>query len=219
MLINWRVGQTVSALVSDRLPTGGLLLTVGGQSFVTSSDLPVQPGTKLMLEVQQTRPNVVLKFVEQVPARPSTHGSDIASRDALVSEGRLSSHGLSQLIGALSATKISRLEPHVFNPAQALASLSENFLRAGKLTPSAVQVALLLSGIFTEALWASDRTNLAARSTKTLLMTLSDRIRLALQAAGLTPEERNSLRRLITSVETSLGFITKQQISSIPQDN
>ena len=58
MLTNWRVGQTLNALVSDRMPNGDLLLVVGRNSFVTSRDIPVQPGATLQLEVQQIEPKL-----------------------------------------------------------------------------------------------------------------------------------------------------------------
>ena len=33
MLSNWRVGQVINALVVDRMPSGGMLLSAGGVSL------------------------------------------------------------------------------------------------------------------------------------------------------------------------------------------
>ena len=71
MLSNWRVGQVLNALVVDRMPSGNVLLSVGGREFVTSLDLPVQAGSRLQLEVQQLQPQVTLKMLGK--------GSDIGS--------------------------------------------------------------------------------------------------------------------------------------------
>ena len=62
MLSNWRVGQVINALVVDRMPSGNVLLNAGGREFVTPLDLPVQPGTRLQLEVQQVTPQLCYDF-------------------------------------------------------------------------------------------------------------------------------------------------------------
>ena len=38
------------------MPSGNVVLNVGGREFVTPLDLPVQPGNRLQLEVQQGDP-------------------------------------------------------------------------------------------------------------------------------------------------------------------
>ena len=60
MFSNWRVGQTLSALVGDRMPNGGLLLSVGSQKFVTSRDIPVQPGSEFNLRFSRLSQNCYL---------------------------------------------------------------------------------------------------------------------------------------------------------------
>ena len=62
-LSNWRVGQQLNALVVDTRPNGGLLLSVAGKTFTVSSDLPVQPGTRMALEVKQVGQDIVLQRV------------------------------------------------------------------------------------------------------------------------------------------------------------
>ena len=51
MLANWRVGQMINALVSERIPSGGVLLNVGSHSFVTSRDISVQPLSELRAQL------------------------------------------------------------------------------------------------------------------------------------------------------------------------
>ena len=50
MLSNWRVGQVLNALVVERMPSGDVLLNVGGREFATPLDLPLQAGSRLQLE-------------------------------------------------------------------------------------------------------------------------------------------------------------------------
>ena len=63
MLANWRVGQVINALVSERMPSGALLLSVGTQTFVTSRDIPAQPGARLQFEAEQVAPEVRLRLL------------------------------------------------------------------------------------------------------------------------------------------------------------
>ena len=60
-LANWRVGQQLTALVVDTRPNGGLVLSVAGKTFLASSDLPVQPGTRMAMEVKQAGAELVLQ--------------------------------------------------------------------------------------------------------------------------------------------------------------
>ena len=69
-LANWRVGQQLTALVVDTRPNGGLVLSVAGKTFLASSDLPVQPGTRMAMEVKQAGAELVLRRLPD-PNQPS----------------------------------------------------------------------------------------------------------------------------------------------------
>ena len=99
------------------------------------------------------------------------------------------------------------------------ALLASNLLLSGGINAGSLQTALMLSGIFTEALWLSNRPSLGAKSTKTILLNLRQHIFAALESSGLSSTERAALARLLGSVESSIVSTTYQQISSLPQDN
>lgn len=213
MLANWRVGQTLNALVRDRLPSGGLILTVGGHSFVSSVDIPVQPGDKIALEVKQTEPTLLFRLTNSIGLEPKSArtaaagtlklpiGTSVASLlDSLAI--RTGSDNISSLI---NAQDVSRL-------------LSNNALNAGRINAGNISKVLTLSGIFTEALWSLNRLNLAAKSTKTILLLLKERIINALSASSLTPAERKSLERMLGQTEARLLTTTYQQIASLPNE-
>ena len=217
MLANWRIGQTINALVSDRMPNGGVLLTVGGQSFVTARDIPVQPGARVMLEVQQLEPKLVLRLL------PTPISSLNDTNNRVSSAGGVQGHhstgqGLAQLMAALAAAPSSSFGVAQLNLQDSSRLLASNFLNAGNLTADGVRAAFILSGIFTEALWSSNRSTQAARSTKTTLLVIRESIASAMYRGGLTVEERTALSRLLGSIDSLIGSITNQQISSIPQD-
>jgi len=217
MLANWRIGQTINALVSDRMPSGALLLTVGGNSFVTTRDIPVQPGARVMLEVQQLEPKLVLRLL---PAP----GLDVNAQNnpAIIGGGaqahRSAGHGLAQLLSALAAAPSSVFGAAQLNLQDSSRLLASNFLNAGNITADGVRAAFILSGIFTESLLSADRSSQAARSTKTILLAIRGSITSAMHSSGLTVEERATLSRLLGNIDALIGSITNHQISSIPQD-
>ena len=58
------------------MPSGEILLKVGSQSFITSRDIPVQPGTRIQLEVHQIDPRLILKVVNQINVGPALQTPD-----------------------------------------------------------------------------------------------------------------------------------------------
>ena len=215
MLANWRVGQTINALVSDRMPSGGLLLRVGAQNFVTSRDIPVQPGSRIQLEVQQIEPRLVLRLLNVPSSAVAYRAPEIFVNGTPLNTSKFQANSFSDLFKSLGIN----LQGSSFSVSEMKALLASNFLTPGAINPSAVQTALVLSGIFTEALWLSNRPSLGAQSTKTILMVLRQRIVSALESFGLSSDERSALTRLINSIDFSITSITHQQIASLPQEN
>ena len=217
-LTNWRVGQTINALVSDRMPSGGVLLNVGSQSFVSSRDIPVQPGARIQLEVQQTEPKLVLRLIGHPSAGGAYPSPDIAINGTPLNYEKTGASGLSYLLKNfakdLQGTPLSQTS----SAAEIRSLLANNFLKPGAINATSIQTALVLSGIFTEALWVSTRPSLGARSTKTILMLIRQRAGLALESSSLTSQERATLSRLVSNIDSSITSITHQQISSLPQD-
>ena len=219
MLANWRVGQTINALVSDRMPSGGLLLTVGRQSFVTTRDIPVQPGARIMLEVQQVEPKLVLRLVSAPVPGLSTINSNTVIDGGAAQANQSTGQGISQLMAALTAASSSGSVASQLNFQNYARLLASNFLSAGAITADTFRAAFLLSGIFTESLLSADRSTQAARSTKTILLAIRESIASAMHGSGLTVEERAALSRLLGNIDALIGSMTNHQISSMPQDD
>jgi hypothetical protein len=214
MLANWRVGQTINALVSDRMPSGGVLLSVGSQTFVTSRDIPAQPGSRIQFEVQQIEPRLVLRLVN-TPTSIGAHRAPDIANGAPINIAQSLPSGLNALYKSLDIN----LQMSNLKSGEMKALLANNFLNPNAINPTAVQTALYMSGIFTEALWLSNRPSLGARSTKTSLMVLRQRIASALESSGLSSDERLALARLINNIDSSVTSITHQQIASLPQES
>ena len=86
--------------------------------------------------------------------------------------------------------------------AETKAQLESNFLLPGAINARSLRTALVLSGIFTEALWLSNRPFLGAKTTKTILMILRQRIASALEVSNLSAAEKATLIKLLTSIDS-----------------
>lgn len=229
MLSNWRVGQVLNALVVDRMPSGNVLLNVGGREFVTPLDLPVQPGTRLQLEVQQTQPQLTLKVLgngsnsspSQLTqlASQSSQQSLLSSATAFSVDAKPSS--LSSLLVALSTPSAQPALRALVSQAPALASLisalSSHSLQATALSGGAISAAIGRSGLFNEANLAMDRGSRASSSSKTQLSQLQKLIG-ELSTTNLNAESRASLSTLSDLTNAALANLTQQQLISMPQD-
>ena len=219
MLSNWRVGQTLNALVSDRMPSGGLLIKIGSQSFITSLDVPIQPGSRIKLEIQQIMPRLMLRLIDSDKVLGSSRAPASLINEPLFGDGKEGLGNVTRLLKSLDA-KFPNLSSNYGLSASAFRGLlASNLLLLGSVNASTVQAAFTLSGIFTEALWLSSRPGQGAQSSKTVLMILRQRIISALDSGNLSSTERSALARLFGSVESAITSIAHQQIASIPQDD
>ena len=57
-----QVGQVFNAVVADRLPSGEMVLKVGSERVTASTDIPLQPGARLLLEVKQVQPSITFRL-------------------------------------------------------------------------------------------------------------------------------------------------------------
>lgn len=229
MLSNWRVGQVLNALVVDRMPSGNVLLNVGGREFVTPLDLPVQAGSRLQLEVQQVQPQVTLKVLTNVrDGTPSqlTQPTTQASQQSLLSSSTAFSvdakpSPLSSLLVALATPSAQPALRALVSQAPALASLisalSSHTLQANALSGGAISAAISRSGLFNEANLVVDRGSRASSSSKTQLAQLQKLIG-ELPTTNLNTEARASLSTLSDLTNAALANLTQQQLISMPQD-
>lgn len=211
MLSNWRVGQVLNALVVDTRPNSGVLLSVGGKQFVATTDLPVQPGTRMAMEVQKVGEEIVLKRVQEQALQPANSSARAAETALALSSARPA--GLLNLLAAQPARFGS---PDVQELAKDLMGRAP---RGDNLKPGQLQRAMKQSGLFAEADLASGRTAAARQSTKS---TLSQLQTLALALADDLDEasaETRVLRQIGERAGALLNGIASNQLASVPSDD
>ena len=225
MLSNWRVGQVLNALVVDRMPSGNVLLTVGGREFVTPLDLPVQAGSRLQLEVQQVQPQVTLKVLANAqysaPSQLTQTSLQSPLANALLSSGDIKPTSLSSLLTALSAFSAQPASRTLFSQIPALAglmsALSAHSLQANALSGGAIAAVLGRSGLFNEANLAAGRSNRTTDSSKTQVAQLQKLIG-DVPSLNFNAEARAALNTLSDLTNAALAGLTQQQLISMPQD-
>ena len=229
MLNNWRVGQVLNALVVDRMPSGNVLLNVGGREFVTPLDLPVQAGSRLQLEVQQVQPQVTLKVLTNArdttpsqltqPTTQSSRQSPLSNATAFSVDAKPTA--LSSLLVALSSLSAQPTLRSLISQAPALASLisalSTHSLQANAMSASSLAAVIGRSGLFNEANLVAGRSTRASGSSKTHLAQLQKLIG-ELPSANLNAEARASLSTVSDFTNAALANLTQQQLISMPQD-
>ncbi|MDB3918413.1 flagellar hook-length control protein FliK [Luminiphilus sp.] len=219
MFANWRVGQTLSALVVDRMPNGASLLSIGGQSFVSPSDIPVQPGNRIYLEVQKTDPQLVLRLIIKdaipTPVVPNTVlGGNLtpASTVAGGSVAKLLSFMMSDPNLQKQMATSGLLGP-------LFSQLKGNAINGVRIDASILQKLFTLSGIFTESHWLARRDNEALKSTKSLLLAINGHIFKTPSNTAAGSLNQANARQLLSLIDTALSSIAQNQILSIPESS
>lgn len=218
MFSNWRVGQTLTALVADKLPNGNTVLSMAGQTFVTSRDIPSQPGSKVNLEVQQISPSLILKLTpseflqsRQVSLNAVLDGS--IKPTPIGADGSLATF----LRGLLVDTSRSGLfNNNALRPVFNL--LMANVLRSSDVNAAVLHRLFVLGGVFTEAHWSAGKTALAANSTKSILLKLR-RVMLEIRDVSVASEKQFDLSKALINIEALLSSITSKQLTSTPDQS
>ena len=225
MLNNWRVGQVINALVVDRMPSGNVLLNASGREFVTPLDLPVQPGTRLQLEVQQVTPQLILRLLAgseksrllpgaESSARPTQPGSGLAGTTSL-GGGITAANVLSALATQPNLRALVNQSPVL---ASLLTSLCSQVLQSSTLSAGLLSQAVAQSGLFTEANLLAGRSGSLRTDTKTQLIQLQRGIA-GIAGNNLGAEARAALSNLSDLTNAALANLNQQQLISIPQES
>ena len=218
MLSNWRVGTMLTALVVDRMPNGNALLSIGGRQFVAATDVPVQPGSRLQLEVQMLAPNLVLKVAtgnSQVPVNQSAAGLPQGTASPLIAGQAASAAGLLRSVAGDPALRaVLGQSPEL---ARLMMQLQATSIKSSSITASALKQAFNQSGLFNEANLNASRTGNIEQSIKTTLQLMQQV--LAGDTDPMSSEKISLARQLFReSIDANLTALSQQQVKSLPSD-
>ncbi len=214
MLSNWRIGQVLNALVVDRRPEGGVLLSVAGKQFVATTDLPVQPGMRMALEVKQLGAEILLR---QLPgqAQAMTSG-DISVRQ--VSAAALSAQTTTPaaLLNQLAAMPLKMMAPEL----QAIVrDILGRSLKGEAIKGPDIQRLFKHSGLFVEAQLAAGQTQNARQSGKAAIIQMQALALAAAQSADADNVPIKQLESLAERAAAMLNSLNHQQLASLPRED
>ncbi|MEM9758523.1 MAG: flagellar hook-length control protein FliK [Pseudomonadota bacterium] len=216
---NWQVGQSLNALVTNQLPSGELVLRVGGQQVTATSDIPIQQGAQLLLEVKQLQPVPTLRVLAAPESVVAAAGNNATVRlmPGLGSEAAtIPAASLMQSLQTSPGTQAM--------PAPVAASIDELLrlsTRPERLaTPDGLARAVRDSGVFLEAklAGANDPGRAAtARDIKAGVLRTLAQANSALggiEQATMNAADAESLAELKRELEATLGRLNLNQIAS-----
>jgi Flagellar hook-length control protein FliK len=218
-LKSWQVGQVLQALVTDKYPSGQLVLRVAGQQITATADIPVQKGATLMLEVKTLAPTPTLKIINP----PVVVGGQ---PNVLKGELQL-------LLPQLLPQQGRVLDPFLtlFNPSQGANILAFLGLKAGDIDrlfkqvqranqlvdPALLKAAVEKSGLFLESQLqqlVSTGGFLPPGDLKAELLRLLYRVNRKLkEQGGIEGEAFGLLNKLQQELEGAIARITLQQLA------
>lgn len=224
-----QVGQVLNAVVADRLPSGEMVLKVGAERVTASTDIPLQPGARLLLEVKQVQPSVTFRLLNHAP--PPNVAMAEALSEATRAHRQISATpsgrgGIPQLLallgggqsGALSAAGIDRT---------LVRQLQANVLNAPQLTnPEALMRAVLTNGTFHERLLATghpDLMRIAASDLKGQLLKMMAKVSSAADEEGEHSAGDGAgveaLALLRSALDKNLQAVSQNQLGSLPAED
>ena len=222
-----QVGQVLNAVVADKLPSGEMVLKVGAERVTASTDIPLQPGARLLLEVKQVQPQITFRVLTAGGA------PYVAAPDAMAEAIKLQRQagttqvpkdGLAQLFSLLRALGGGSLQALGLDRA-IVKQLQGGVRSSDELTkPDALIKAIQGNGTFHESLLAhgaGSMAGLAADDLKGQLMRALFRVRANLEDSDkleLQAEQVGLLETLRSALESGLKMITDNQLGSVPAE-
>ncbi|EED30903.1 conserved hypothetical protein [gamma proteobacterium NOR5-3] len=220
---NWQIGQTLNALVTNQLPSGDLVLRVGGQQITATADIPIQQGARLQLEVSQLQPVPTLRVLNPVQS-PATANVGGTLQLLPGNASGIASPPLASVVQSLQTTQLASALPPLV--AESVGQLLKQVSRPGQLLqPESLASAMRQSGVFLESgLNASlqGRPPAADGDFKAGLFRVLARVEAALaraEAVAMPASDAEALLDMKRELEAGLGRITLHQLNSQPTDS
>lgn len=221
---SWQIGQTLNALVTRQLPSGDLVLRVGGQQITATSDIPVQPGAQLRLEVKQLEPAPTLRILSLAPGPESPADVNATLRLLPALRGDVATVPAGSLMQALRGAQAALpLPPPLAASVEALLRLASRPERLGS-GPGLAQ-AIRDSGVFLEPRLAAAHEGPRAtvgRDLKAAVLRALAQAQAAVDGADAVRRDAGdaqALARLARELEAGLGRITLNQLAALPDDS
>ena len=222
-----QVGQVLNAVVADKLPSGEMVLKVGAERVTASTDIPLQPGSRLLLEVKQVQPQITFRVLSAGGApyvAPPEAVADAIKLQRQAGAAQVPKDGLAPLFSLLRALGGGSLQALGLDRG-IVKQLQGGVKSSDELTkPDVLIKAIQGNGTFHESLLAHGAGNMARLASDDLkgqLMRAVFKVRANLEDSdklGLEGEQVGLLEILRSALESGLKTITDNQLGSVPAE-
>ena len=222
-----QVGQVLNAVVADKLPSGEMVLKVGAERVTASTDIPLQPGSRLLLEVKQVQPQITFRVLSAggTPyVAPPEAMADAIKLQRQAGAAQVPKDGLAPLFSLLRALGGGSLQALGLDRG-IVKQLQGGVKSSDELTkPDVLIKAIRGNGTFHESLLAhgaGSMARLASDDLKGQLMRAVFKVRANLEDSdklGLEAEQVGLLDTLRSALESGLKTITDNQLGSVPAE-
>ena len=222
-----QVGQVLNAVVADKLPSGEMVLKVGAERVTASTDIPLQPGSRLLLEVKQVQPQITFRVLSAGGApyvAPPEAMADAIKLQRQAGAAQVPKDGLAPLFSLLRALGGGSLQALGLDRG-IVKQLQGGVKSSDELTkPDVLIKAIRGNGTFHESLLAhgaGSMARLASDDLKGQLMRAVFKVRANLEDSdklGLEAEQVGLLDTLRSALESGLKTITDNQLGSVPAE-
>ena len=222
-----QVGQVLNAVVADKLPSGEMVLKVGAERVTASTDIPLQPGSRLLLEVKQVQPQITFRVLSAGGApfvAPAEAMADAIKLQRQANAAQVPKGGLAPLFSLLRALGGGSLQALGLDRGT-VEQLQGGVKSSDELTkPEQLIKAIQGNGTLHESLLAhgaGSMAGLAADDLKGQLMRALFRVRANLEDSDkleLQAEQVGLLETLRSALESGLKIITDNQLGSVPAE-
>lgn len=222
-----QVGQVLNAVVADKLPSGEMVLKVGAERVTASTDIPLQPGSRLLLEVKQVQPQITFRVLSAggTPyVAPPEAMADAIKLQRQAGAAQVPKDGLAPLFSLLRALGGGSLQALGLDRG-IVKQLQGGVKSSDELTkPDVLIKAIQGNGTFHESLLAhgaGSMARLASDDLKGQLMRAVFKVRANLEDSdklGLEAEQVGLLDTLRSALESGLKTITDNQLGSVPAE-
>lgn len=214
-------GTPLTTRVTAQLPTGGYLLTVGGQPLAAHSQLPLTVGDKLVVRVDLNGPELRLRIIDRVAAnsyRPASAAFNPTSSEAIINRALRQALPrqipISSLAGNLNQLPLDKLDARVASPLQQVMNLASN--PQGLQHPVRLRQALTGSGVLLE-------NNLLIRPGQPPTEDVKASLLQLLQATMKSPTQGRADQQLQQQIRditrSALARIETQQLATLRDDS
>jgi hypothetical protein len=223
-LKSWQVGQVLQALVTDKFPSGQLVLRVAGQQITATADIPVQKGAVLMLEVSSLTPTPTLKIINApvtvgVPTSVPRGELQLLLPQFLPQQGRV----LDPFLTLFSPSQSANILAFLGLKKADIARLFKQVHKADQLVdPKLLKAAVEKSGLFLESQLqqlVSVGGVLPPGDLKAELLRLLSRVNRKLKDSdGIDHETLGLLNKLKRELDGAIAKITLHQMEASQSD-